>query len=151
MAARAFWKGYLRLSLVTIGIELYSAVSRSSQLSPHQIHKPSGKRVRYQKVAPGLGAVDTDEIVKGYEVGEDSYVLLSPEELDAIKLESKHTIDLVQFVERCEIDPRYFDKPYYVVPRDAKVAAEGYAVIREALRDNRRVALGQMTSRWPGS
>jgi DNA end-binding protein Ku len=147
MATRAFWKGYLRLSLVTIGIELYSAVSRSSQLSLHQIHKPSGKRVRYQKVAPGLGPVDTDEIVKGYEVGEDSYVLLSPEELDAIKLESKHTIDLVQFVEHCEIDPRYFDKPYYIVPRDAEVAAEGYAVIRDALRGNRRVALGQMASR----
>lgn len=147
MPARAFWKGYLRLSLVTIGIELYSAVARSSQLSLHQIHKPSGKRVRYQKVAPGLGPVEADEIVRGYEVGEDSYVLLEPEELDEIKLESKHTIDLVQFVEHCEIDPRYFDKPYYVVPRDAEIAAEGYAVIRDALRDSRRVALGQMASR----
>jgi DNA end-binding protein Ku len=147
MAARAYWKGYLRLSLVTIGIELYSAVSSSSKLSLHQIHEPSGKRVRYQKVAPGVGAVDTDEIVKGFEVEKDQYVLLDPDELDAIRLESKRTIDLVQFVDHCEIDPRYFEKPYYVIPAETEVAAEGFAVIRDALRGTEKVALGQLAVR----
>lgn len=147
MPARAYWTGHLRLSLVSIGIELYTATSSSSQISLNQIHKPSGKRIRYQKVAPGVGPVDVKDIVKGFEVSKDNYVLLSPEELDQIKLESKEVIDLVQFVEQCEIDPRYFEKPYYVLPQEGDVAAEGFAVIREALRDSKKVGLGQMTSR----
>jgi DNA end-binding protein Ku len=147
MAARAYWKGHIRLSLVTIGVELFSAVTSSSKLAFHQIHKPSGKRIRYQKVAPGLGPVQADDIVKGYEIGKDRYVLFDAEELDNIKLESKHTIDLVQFVEHCEIDPRYFAKPYYIVPAENRVALEGYSVIREALRSSKKVALGQMASR----
>ena len=147
MAMRAYWKGYLRLSLVNIGIELYSATSSQKRVSLRQIHKPSGKRIRYQKIAEGVGPVDTDEIVKGFETSKDEYVLLEPDELDEIKLESKRTIDLVQFVETCEIDPRYFEKPYYVVPRDDEVAAEGFTVIREALRKNKMVGLGQMAVR----
>lgn len=147
MAMRAYWKGYLRLSLVNIGIELYSATSSSRTVSLRQIHKPSGKRIRYQKIAEGVGPVDKDEIVKGFETSKDEYVILEPEELDEIKLESKRTIDLVQFVESCEIDPRYFEKPYYVVPRDDEVAAEGFTVIRDALRKNKMVGLGQMAVR----
>lgn len=147
MARRAYWKGYLRLSLVTIGIELYSATSSSGRLSLHQIHKPSGKRIRYQKIAEGVGPVDTDEIVKGFQTDTDEYVILESEDLDEIKLESKRTIDLVQFVENCEIDPRYFEKPYYVVPADDEVAAEGFAVIREALREKKKIGLGQMAVR----
>ena len=145
--ARAYWKGYLRLSLVTIGVELFTAVRSASRLSLHQIHEPSGKRVRYQKVAPGVGPVDKDEIIKGFEIDKDQYVLLEPEELDEIKLESKRTIDLVQFVEYCEIDPRYFAKPYYVLPDDDEVAAEGFTVIRDALRKAKKVALGQLAVR----
>ena len=117
------------------------------QLQLHQIHEPSGKRIRYQKVAPGVGPVDAGDIVKGYEVDDDDYVLLSDEELDALKLESRETIDLIQFVDQCEIDPRYFDKPYYVVPRDSGVAREGFAVVREALRRSRKVGLGQLAVR----
>ncbi len=147
MATRAYWKGHLRLSLVSIGIELYAATASASRLSLHQIHKPSGQRVHYQKVAPGVGPIDIDEIVKGFEVGKDEYVLLEPEELDEIKLESKRTIDLVQFVDSCEIDPRYYYKPYYVVPEDLDVSEEGFAVIRDALRDTDKVGLGQMAVR----
>lgn len=147
MARRAYWKGYLRLSLVTIGIELYSATSTAGRLSLRQIHKPSGKRIRYQKIVEGVGPVDTDEIVKGFETDKDEYVILEDEDLDEIKLESKRTIDLVQFVENCEIDPRYFEKPYYVIPSDDEVAAEGFAVIREALRQKKKVGLGQMAVR----
>lgn len=144
---RAYWKGYLRLSLVTIGVELYSAMSSTSGLSLHQIHKHSGKRIRYQKVAPGIGPVDTNEIVKGLEIDKDEYVLLDDEELDAIKLESKRTIELLQFVDYCEIDPRYYEKPYYVVPAGDDVAVEGFTVIREALRRAKKVGLGQMAVR----
>jgi len=147
MPARAYWKGHLRLSLVSIGIELYSAVSSASKLPLHQIDRESGKRIRYQKVAPGEGAVEQDDIIKGFQTGKDEYVLLEPDELDAIKLESKSTIDLVQFVDHCEIDPRYFEKPYYVIPNDDEVAAEGFAVIRDALRKAEKVGLGQMASR----
>lgn len=147
MASRAYWKGHLRLSLVTIGIELHSAIKSSASIPLHQIHKPSGKRIRYQKVAPGVGEVDTADIIKGYEVEKNEYVTLDDDELDAIKLESKRTIDLVQFVEHTEIDPRYFEKPYYVVPAEDDVAHEGFAVIREALRKAGKVGLGQMATR----
>lgn len=147
MPQRAYWKGHLKLSLVTIGIELFSATSSSRRVSLRQIHKPSGKRVRHQNVVEGIGPVDADEIVKGFETSKDEYVILEPDELDEIKLDSKRTIDLVQFVEACEIDPRYFEKPYYVVPADTEVANEGYAVIREALRNAKMVGLGQMAVR----
>ena len=147
MASRAYWKGHLRLSLVTVGIELHSAIKSSANIPLHQIHKPSGKRIRYQKVAPGIGEVDTSDIIKGYEVDKNEYVTLDDKELDAIKLESKRTIDLVQFVDQCEIDPRYFEKPYYVVPSDDEVAHEGFAVIREALRKSQKIGLGQMATR----
>lgn len=147
MASRAYWKGHLRLSLVTVGIELHSAVRSSASIPLHQIHKPSGKRIRYMKVAPGVGEVDTADIVKGFEVDKNEYVTLEDDELDAIKLESKRTIDLVQFVDHAEIDPLYFEKPYYVVPADDEVAHEGFAVIREALRKAGKVGLGQMATR----
>ena len=147
MAARAYWKGYLRLSLVTIGIELYAAVARSQKLSFHQIHEPSGKRIRYQKVVPGIGPVEPGDIVKGYELDDDEYVLIDLDELEEIKLESKQTIELVQFVDVCEIDPRYFDRPYYAMPVRDEVAEEGFAVIREALRKAKKTALGQLAMR----
>lgn len=147
MPARAYWKGYLRLSLVTIGIELYTAVKSGKDTALHQIHKPSGKRIRYEKVAPGIGAVKARDIVKGFEVEKDEYVVLDPEELDEIRLESRRTIDLVQFVDHEEIDPRYYERPYYVTPTSDEVAAEGFAVIREALKGGKKVGLGQMATR----
>jgi DNA end-binding protein Ku len=147
MPARAYWKGYLRLSLVTIGIELYTAVKSAKDTALHQIHKPSGKRIRYEKVAPGVGAVKAKDIVKGVEVDKDEYVVLDPDELDEIKLESRRTIDLVQFVDHDEIDPRYYERPYYVAPTAEEVAAEGFAVIREALKDAKKIGLGQMATR----
>lgn len=147
MPARAYWKGYLRLSLVTIGIELFTAVNSGKDTALHQIHKPSGKRIRYEKVAPGIGAVKAKDIVKGFEVEKDEYVVLAPEELDEIKLESRRTIDLVQFVDHEEIDPRYYERPYYVTPAADEVAAEGFAVIREALKGGKKIGLGQMATR----
>jgi DNA end-binding protein Ku len=148
MPARAYWKGYLRLSLVTIGVELYPATASTKSIPLHQIDKKSGKRIKYEKVVPGgHGTVKQADIIKGYEVSKGNYVTLDPEELDEIKLESRRTIDLVQFVDHCEIDPRYFEKPYYVIPTAEDVAAEGFAVIREALKDAEKVGLGQMATR----
>ncbi len=142
--ARAYWKGYLRLSLVSIGVEIYNAVESKAEISFRQIHKPSGRRVNYEKVVQGIGKIDSADIVKGYEVDTDTYITLEPEEIDALKLESKKTIDLVQFVDNKDIDYRYFERPYFVVPAD-KLAGEGYVVIRDALTKTGKVGLAQVT------
>ncbi|MCA1406094.1 Ku protein [Ensifer sp. IC3342] len=146
MAARALWKGQLRLSLVSIPVELFSATRSGASVSFRQIHKPSGKPIHYQKVVEGVGPVDVDDIVKGYEYEDDKYVLLDPKEVDSIKLETKKTLELVQFVGVTDISPLYFDKPYYLVPAD-ELAEDAYRVVRDALRQSERIGLGQMTLR----
>ena len=145
MASRAVWKGQLRLSLVSIPVEIHSATKPGARVSFRQIHEPTGKRVRYEKVVPGVGPIDKDEIMKGYETGDD-IVLLEPEEIDAIKLETKKTLELVQFVGACEIAPLWFDRPYYVVPTD-DLAEDAYRVLRDALRQSEKIGLGQLTMR----
>ena len=110
------------------------------------MHEPSGKRIKYEKVVPGIGPVDRDEIVKGYEVSKGHYVLLDPEEIDSVKLESRKTLDLVQFVDEDDIDATYFDKPYYVVPAD-DLAEEAYVVLRDALKAAKKVGVGQLAMR----
>ena len=146
MAARAYWQGQIRLALVSIPVEIYNATSSSAQVAFHQIHEPSGTRIKYEKVVPGLGPVDTDDIVKGFEVSKGNYVLLEQDEIDAVKLESKRTLELIQFVDADEIDILYFEKPYYVVPAD-ELAEEAFVVLREALRRTRKVGLGQLAMR----
>lgn len=146
MAARPLWSGQLRLSLVSMAVELYSATRSGARISFRQIHEPSGKRIRYEKVVPGIGPVDKDEIMKGYELDKGEYVLLDQEEIDAVKLESKRTFELVQFVDPSDIAPLYFDKPYYLVPAD-ELAEDAYRVIREALRSAGKVGIGQITLR----
>ena len=146
MAARAYWQGQIRLALVSIPVEIYSATKSGARISFNQIHEPSGKRISYEKVVPGIGPVDRDEIIKGYEVSKGNYVLLDDEEIEAVKIESKRTLELVQFVDACEIDPLYFEKPYYVVPND-ELAEEAFIVLREALRKSKKVALGQLSVR----
>jgi len=141
---RAYWKGFLRLSLVSIPVEIYSAVESSSAIALNQIHKPSGKRVNYTKTVQGIGPIESADIVKGYEVDKDIYVTLEPHEIEALKVESRKTLDLQQFIDVSEIDPRYFEKPYYIVPADEH-AAEGYLVIREALRGMNKLGVGQIT------
>ena len=146
MAARAYWQGQIRLALVSIPVEIYSATNSSAQVAFHQVHEPSGKRIRYEKVVPGIGPVDTDDIVKGFEISKGNYVLLEQDEIDAVKLESKRTLELVQFVDADEIDILYFEKPYYVVPAD-ELAEEAFIVLREALRRTKKVGLGQLAMR----
>jgi DNA end-binding protein Ku len=146
MAARAYWQGQIRLALVSIPVEIYAATKSGAQIAFHQIHEPSGKRVKYEKVVPGLGAIDTDEIVKGYEVDKGDYVLLDQDEIDAVKLESKKTLELTQFVDASEIDVLYYERPYFVVPAD-DLAEEAFIVLREALRQAKKVGLGQLAMR----
>src|SRR3954447_24481855 len=118
MAARPYWKGQIRLALVSIPVEIYSATRSGATIAFHQIHEPSGKRIKYEKVVPGIGPIDVEEIVKGFEYSKGQYVLLDEEEIENVKLESKKTLELAQFVENDDIDPIYFEKPYYVVPAD---------------------------------
>ena len=146
MAARPIWRGQIRLALVSIPVELYSATKSGASIQFHQVHEPSGKRIKYEKVVPGIGPVDRDEIVKGYEVSKGEYVLLDPEEIESVKLESRKTLDLVQFVDMKDIDPMYFDKPYFVVPAD-DLAEEAFIVVREALRQAHKVGVGQLAMR----
>ncbi|WP_448658409.1 Ku protein [Sphingomonas sp. CJ99] len=146
MAARAYWRGQIRLALVSIPVEIYSATKSGAAISFRQIHEPSGKPIKYEKVVPGIGPIDRDDIIKGYELAKGSYVLLDEEEIEAVKLESKRTLELVQFVDADAIDVLYYEKPYFVVPAD-ELAEEAYIVLREALRKSRKVGLGQLAVR----
>jgi DNA end-binding protein Ku len=146
MPARAYWSGQLRLALVSIPVEIYSATRSTSGIALNQIHKPSGKRIKLEKTVPGIGEVEAADIVKGYQVEKGEYVLLSDAELDDVKLESRKTFELVQFVDATEIDPIYFEKPYYVVPKD-ELAEEAFGVIRDALRTTKKIGLGQLAMR----
>ncbi|MEO6225607.1 MAG: Ku protein [Sphingomicrobium sp.] len=146
MAARPIWRGQIRLALVSIPVEIFSATRSGAAIAFHQVHEPSGKRIKYEKVVPGIGPVDRDEIVKGYEVSKGHYVLLDPEEIESVKLESRKTLELVQFVDSNDIDPMYFDKPYFVVPAD-ELAEEAFVVLRDALRSAKKVGVGQLAMR----
>lgn len=145
MAARAYWQGQIRLALVSIPVEIYTATKASAQFFK-QIHEPSGKPVHYEKVVDGIGAIDTDDIRKGYEVDKGEFVLLDQDEIDGVKLESRKTLELTQFVEAHEIDVLYYEKPYYVVPAD-DLAEEAYIVLRDAMRRSKKVGLGQLAMR----
>ena len=146
MAARPYWRGQMRLALVSIPVEIYSATKSGATIAFNQIHKPSGKRIKYEKVVPGIGPVNVDEIVKGFEYAKGEYILLDDKEIEGVKLESKKTLELTQFVDSHDIDPIYFEKPYYVVPAD-DLAEEAFIVLREALRRSRKIGLGQLAMR----
>jgi DNA end-binding protein Ku len=146
MAARPYWKGQIRLALVSIPVEIYSATRSGATIAFNQIHEPSGQRIKYEKVVPGIGPVDVEDIVKGFEYAKGEYVLLDEKEIDGVKLESKKTLELTQFVDAHDVDMIYFEKPYYVVPAD-DLAEEAFIVLREALRRTRKIGLGQLAMR----
>jgi DNA end-binding protein Ku len=144
--AIALWSGNLRLSLVLVPVKLFPAVSTEGQISFRMIHEPSGKPIKYVKgieTESGFEEVPEEEIIKGYEHTKGHHVLIKPEEIDELKLEAKHTIDMTRFVDRDEIDSRYFEKPYYLMP-DGNEADEGYTVLRDALAQTKKVAVGQL-------
>lgn len=144
MAPRAYWKGYLKLSLVSCPVALYPATSEREKISFHQLHKQTGNRIRYKKVDADTGReVENDDIIKGYEVSKGEYIEIEPEELEAVEIESKRVIDIEQFVPRDDIDELYLNNPYYLVP-DGEVGQQAFAVIREAIRKEGMVALGKV-------
>ena len=146
LPARPVWTGQIRLALVALPVKLYSALDSREKIAFNQIHEPSKQRIKYEKVVPGIGPVDKDEIVKGYEIQKGRYVLFSDEEFEALKVDSKKTLDMIQFAPAETIDPIYFDKPYYALP-DGKLADEPYRVVRDALRRTGTIGLGQITMR----
>jgi len=144
VAPRAYWKGYLKLSLVSCPIALFPATSEREKISFHQLNKATGNRIRYKKVDADTGdEVDNAAIVKGYELAKGEYIELEPEELEAVAIASKHVIDIEEFVPRSEIDELYLRDPYYLVP-DGEVGQQAFAVIREAIRKEGMVALGKI-------
>jgi len=144
VAPRAYWKGYLKLSLVSCPVALFPASSEREKIRFHQINKATGNRIKYRKVdAETDEDVDTSDIVKGYEVGKGEYIELEPEELEAVAVESTRTLEIDEFVPRKEIDELYLNNPYYIVP-DGDVGQQAFAVIREAIRKEGMVALGRV-------
>jgi DNA end-binding protein Ku len=141
---RAYWKGYLRLSLVTCPVELYPATSQSEKTHFHQINIKTGNRLRQQMVDEETGKpVPKEQKGRGYELSKGRYVPIDDEELQAVQIESTRTIDIQGFVPRADIDKRYLDKPYYIAPSD-KAGAEAFVVIRDAMKDQDRVALAKI-------
>ena len=144
MAPRAYWKGYLRLSLVSCPIQLFPAASEREKVRFHQLNKSTGNRIRYVKVDSETGdEVAAEDIVKGYEISKGSYVEVEPDELAAVEIDSTRMIDIDQFVPKKEIDDLYLANPYYIVP-DGKVGLQAFAVIREAIKKEGMVALGKV-------
>jgi DNA end-binding protein Ku len=144
VAPRAYWKGYLKLSLVSCPVALFPASSEREKISFNQINKKTGNRIKYRKVDAETGEeVDSSDIVKGYEVGKGQYLEIDPEELEAVAIESKRTIEIDEFVPKKEIDELYLNSPYYIVP-DGEVGQQAFAVIREAIKRGGMVALGKV-------
>ena len=144
VAPRAYWKGYLKLSLVSCPIALFPATSEREKISFHQLNKKTGNRIKYRKVDADTGEeVQSEDIIKGYEVSKGDYLELTPEELEAVSLNSTRTIEIDEFVPRSEIDELYMRDPYYLIP-DGDVGQEAFAVIRESIKKEGMVALGRV-------
>jgi DNA end-binding protein Ku len=144
MAPRPNWKGFLKLSLVSCPVSIYPATSASERVSFNQINKNTGNRVRYKKVDGETGEeVNQSDIVKGYQVEKNVYVTVEDEELESLQLDSTHTIEIDKFVPLADINERYFDAPYYIVPNQ-EVGQDAFAVIRDAMRSTKMVGLGRV-------
>ena len=146
MALIPVWSGNLRLSLVLVPVRLFPATSTEGTIAFRMIHEPSGQPIKYLKgieTEQGFEEVPEEEIIKGYEHTKGHHVLIKPEEIDALKLEAKHTIDMKTFVDLDQIDSRYFEKPYYLLP-DGDDADEGFTVLRNAFGKTKKMAVGQL-------
>ncbi len=142
--ARPFWSGRLQISLVSFGIKIFPATEAKSEIRFHQIHRKSGQRVHHQNVAGDDGnAVTNDDIVKGYEYSKGKYITLEPDELEKVRIPSRQTIEIAQFVGMQELDPSMLERPYFILPED-DAQAEAFAVVRKALRQTGKVGLGKI-------
>src|SRR5918996_2265033 len=143
MAPRSTWKGHLKLSLVSCPVRVYNAVSGSEKVSFNLLHKDTHNRVQMKPHDPELGAVERSDLVKGYQYEKDRYVVFTEEDFDKVQIESSKAIVIEKFVDAAEVDPIYFDSPYYVAP-DGAVAEETFRVIQQAMRKEDKVALSRV-------
>src|SRR3954452_20327329 len=142
--ARPYWSGQVRISLVSFGVKLFPATESKSEIHFHQIDRKTGERVRHKNVSEGdQEPVEKDDIVKGYEYSKGQYVQIEPEEIAHLRIPSKRTLDIQQFVNLDDLDPEYFEKPYFVLPEN-DAQAEAFAVVREALRESKKAGLGKI-------
>jgi DNA end-binding protein Ku len=148
MAPRASWKGYLKLSLVSCPVRLYPATSASERISFNQLHKDTHNRINMKPVDPELGLVERSDLVKGYEYEDKQYIIIEDSDLEAVRIESTHTMNIEAFVDEGEVDVIYQDAPYYLAP-DGAMAEETFVVLREAMRKSGKLAIARlvMTSR----
>ena len=146
MAARPTWQGHLKLSLVTCPVALYTATSSASHVAFHLINPETNNRIRMVPTDPDTGPVERSDLVKGYEVNKDEYVLFDDADFDQVRLESTRTISIDKFVDEAEIDRLYWDDPFYVVPEKG-VGAEAFAVIRDSMKAAGKVAIGCLVLR----
>lgn len=140
---RPFWSGQIQISLVSFGIKLFPATEAKSEIRFHQLSRKSGERIKHQKVSGDEEPVDRSDIVKGYEYRKGEYVTVEPEEIEHLRIPSRHTLELTQFVDVDELDPEFFEKPYFVVPEN-DVQAEAFAVVRKALQTTKKAGLGKI-------
>ncbi|MBV8631382.1 MAG: Ku protein [Silvibacterium sp.] len=141
---RPYWSGQLQISLVSFGVSLFTATDSKADIRFHQISRKTGERVRHQKVSSGDEApVENSDIVKGYEYAKGQYVTIEPDEIAHLRLPTRKAIEVSQFVDAKEINPEYFEKPYYVAPSD-DIQSEAFAVVRKALQETKKVALGKI-------
>jgi DNA end-binding protein Ku len=140
---RPFWSGQIQISLVSFGIKLFPATEAKSEIRFHQLSRKSGERIKHQKVSGDAEPVDRSDIVKGYEYRKGEYVTVEPEEIEHLRIPSRHTLELTQFVDVDELDPEFFEKPYFVVPEN-DVQAEAFAVVRKALQTTKKAGLGKI-------
>lgn len=143
MAARPTWQGHLRLSLVTCPVALYTATQASGEVHFNLLHKDTHNRIRMIPTDPEKGPVERKDLVKGFEYEKDSYIVVTQDEIDAVRLESTRTIDIERFVDAADIDRLYWDNPYYLVP-DGKLALDAFSVIRDAMGKTKKVALARL-------
>lgn len=143
MAPRASWKGYLKLSLVSCPVRLYPATSTKDRITFNQLHKDTHNRINMKPVDPELGLVERSDLVKGYQYEDKKYVILDQEDLDAVKIESNHTMNIEAFVEDASVDTIYLDTPYYLAP-DGAMAEETFIVLRDAMRKTGKVAIARV-------
>jgi DNA end-binding protein Ku len=143
LSTRPIWQGHLRLSLVSCPVALFTATSRSSDISFHLLNPETNNRIRMVATDPDTGPVERSDLVKGYEVSKNNYVVVTPQELDAVKLETTHTMEIERFVDAGDIDRLFWNQPYYLVPNDDS-GVDAYVVIRDALRQTGRIALGRV-------
>ena len=140
--ARPYWSGHIQISLVSFAVRLFSATEAASEIAFHQIDRKTGERIRHKNVAQGSEAVDRADIVKGYEFRKGEYVTIEPEEIAHLRIPSKKTLEIVQFIDISEIDPEFFEKPYFVVPENG-AQAQAFAVVQSALRETKKAGLGE--------